>query len=150
MYPPLMLFASRWYLLYLLHFSLLLYAVPTHGSLSNTYVNSVVLSLDCGFKSHPVHFITLGNYSIKSSSFLVVVGQKPYNGCPGEHKYYKMRLRPMGREAKMTTTILHIEYSVPDFDGWKKTFDSDPLGREKSGVHATTRSYDQSTIQNMS
>jgi hypothetical protein len=23
---------------------------------------------------------------------------------------------------------------VPDFDGWKKTFDSDPLGREKSGV----------------
>ena len=34
----------------------------------------------------------------------------------------------------MTTTILHIEHSVPDFDGWKKVFDSDPLGREKSGV----------------
>jgi hypothetical protein len=32
------------------------------------------------------------------------------------------------------TTILHIEHSVPDFDGWKKTFDSDPLAREKSGV----------------
>ena len=23
---------------------------------------------------------------------------------------------------------------VPDFDGWKKAFDSDPVGREKSGV----------------
>ena len=32
------------------------------------------------------------------------------------------------------TTILHIEHSVPDFGGWRKTFDSDPLGREKSGV----------------
>lgn len=33
------------------------------------------------------------------------------------------------------TTILRIEHSVQDFDGWKKkAFDSDPLGREKSGV----------------
>lgn len=31
-------------------------------------------------------------------------------------------------------TILHIEHPVPDFDGWKKAFDSDPVGREKSGV----------------
>ena len=30
--------------------------------------------------------------------------------------------------------ILRIEHSVPDFDGWKKAFDSDPVGREKSGV----------------
>ncbi len=30
--------------------------------------------------------------------------------------------------------ILRIEHPVPDFDGWKKAFDSDPIGREKSGV----------------
>ena len=30
--------------------------------------------------------------------------------------------------------ILRIEHPVPDFDGWKKAFDSDPAGREKSGV----------------
>ena len=30
--------------------------------------------------------------------------------------------------------ILRIEHPVPDFDGWKKAFDSDPAAREKSGV----------------
>jgi hypothetical protein len=30
--------------------------------------------------------------------------------------------------------ILHIEHPVPDYNGWKKAFDSDPVGREKSGV----------------
>lgn len=30
--------------------------------------------------------------------------------------------------------ILHIEHPVPDFDGWKQAFDSDPVGRERSGV----------------
>ena len=30
--------------------------------------------------------------------------------------------------------ILQIEHPVPDFDGWKKAFDSDPLNRKKSGV----------------
>ena len=30
--------------------------------------------------------------------------------------------------------ILRIEHSVPDFEGWKKAFDNDPVGREKSGV----------------
>jgi hypothetical protein len=30
--------------------------------------------------------------------------------------------------------ILRIEHPVPDFDGWKKAFDTDPVGREKSGV----------------
>jgi len=30
--------------------------------------------------------------------------------------------------------ILRIEHPVPDFDAWKKAFDSDPLGREQSGV----------------
>jgi hypothetical protein len=30
--------------------------------------------------------------------------------------------------------ILRIEHPVPDYDAWKKAFDSDPLGREQSGV----------------
>ncbi|HMN28350.1 MAG TPA: hypothetical protein PKE45_09375 [Caldilineaceae bacterium] len=30
--------------------------------------------------------------------------------------------------------ILRIEHQVPDFAAWKKAFDSDPVGREKSGV----------------
>lgn len=30
--------------------------------------------------------------------------------------------------------ILHIEHPVPSYEGWKKAFDSDPVGREQSGV----------------
>lgn len=30
--------------------------------------------------------------------------------------------------------ILQIEHKVPSFEGWKKAFDSDPIGRKKSGV----------------
>jgi hypothetical protein len=30
--------------------------------------------------------------------------------------------------------ILRIEHPVPDFDAWKRAFDSDPAGRERSGV----------------
>jgi ribosomal protein L35AE/L33A len=30
--------------------------------------------------------------------------------------------------------ILRIEHPVPSFDGWKAAFDSDPVGRERSGV----------------
>lgn len=30
--------------------------------------------------------------------------------------------------------ILRIEHAVPDYEGWKRAFDSDPVGREKSGV----------------
>lgn len=30
--------------------------------------------------------------------------------------------------------ILRIEHPVPDFARWKQAFDSDPVGREKSGV----------------
>jgi hypothetical protein len=30
--------------------------------------------------------------------------------------------------------ILRIEHPVPDFVAWKKAFDSDPLGRQRSGV----------------
>ena len=30
--------------------------------------------------------------------------------------------------------ILRMEHPVPDFNAWKKAFDSDPVGRQKSGV----------------
>lgn len=30
--------------------------------------------------------------------------------------------------------ILRIEHSVLDFEGWKRAFDSDPVGRAQSGV----------------
>jgi hypothetical protein len=30
--------------------------------------------------------------------------------------------------------VLQIEHPVPSFEGWKKSFDSDPVGRQKSGV----------------
>ena len=33
---------------------------------------------------------------------------------------------------------LRIEHAVPDFDAWKKAFDSDPVGREKAGVRRYT------------
>ncbi len=34
--------------------------------------------------------------------------------------------------------ILRIEHPVPDYSSWKKAFDTDPVGREKSGVHRYT------------
>ena len=30
--------------------------------------------------------------------------------------------------------VLQIEHNVPNFDGWKKAFESDPIDRKKSGV----------------
>lgn len=30
--------------------------------------------------------------------------------------------------------MLRIEHPVPNYEGWKQAFDSDPVGREKSGV----------------
>lgn len=36
------------------------------------------------------------------------------------------------RRAHMPT--LRIEHGVPNFEGWKRAFDSDPVGRERSGV----------------
>jgi hypothetical protein len=30
--------------------------------------------------------------------------------------------------------ILQIEHPVPNFDGWKQAFDSDPVGRKQGGV----------------
>ena len=40
--------------------------------------------------------------------------------------------------------ILRIEHPVPNFDGWKEAFDSDPIGRQKSGVrrYQISRSID--------
>ncbi len=29
---------------------------------------------------------------------------------------------------------LHIEHPVPNFDGWKKAFDSEPVNRAKSNL----------------
>jgi hypothetical protein len=31
-------------------------------------------------------------------------------------------------------TILQIEHQIPNYDGWKKAFDNDPIDRKKSGV----------------
>lgn len=30
--------------------------------------------------------------------------------------------------------MLRIEHPVPNYEGWKQAFDSDPVGRERSGV----------------
>ena len=30
--------------------------------------------------------------------------------------------------------IIQIEHEVPNFEGWKKAFESDPINRKKSGV----------------
>ena len=40
--------------------------------------------------------------------------------------------------------ILHIEHAVPNFEGWKRAFDSDPVGRVRSGVlrYQISRSMD--------
>ena len=31
-------------------------------------------------------------------------------------------------------TVLHVEHPVPNFEGWKKAFDADPIDRKSSGV----------------
>jgi len=30
--------------------------------------------------------------------------------------------------------VLQIEHRIPNYDGWKKAFESDPINRKKSGV----------------
>ncbi len=30
--------------------------------------------------------------------------------------------------------VIRIEHAVPSFEGWKKAFESDPAGRQRSGV----------------
>ncbi len=32
--------------------------------------------------------------------------------------------------------IVRIEHPIPSYDGWKAAFDSDPVGRERSGVRS--------------
>ena len=34
----------------------------------------------------------------------------------------------------MATTVVRIEHAVDNFDGWKRAFENDPVGRQKSGV----------------
>ena len=31
--------------------------------------------------------------------------------------------------------VLQIEHAVPNFEGWKKAFENDPIDRKKSGVN---------------
>ena len=40
--------------------------------------------------------------------------------------------------------ILRIEHQIRDFDSWKAAFDSDPIGRQQSGVrrHRVLRTID--------
>lgn len=33
-------------------------------------------------------------------------------------------------------TVLQVEHRVPNFDGWRKAFESDPIDRKKSGVRS--------------
>jgi hypothetical protein len=33
-------------------------------------------------------------------------------------------------------TILRIEHAVPDYEAWKKAFDSDPVSRKEGGVRS--------------
>jgi hypothetical protein len=42
------------------------------------------------------------------------------------------------------TVVLRIEHAVADFDRWKRAFDSDPVGRVRSGVrrHRVARPID--------
>jgi hypothetical protein len=32
--------------------------------------------------------------------------------------------------------VLQIEHKIPNFDGWKKAFESDPVNRKQSGVRS--------------
>ena len=45
-------------------------------------------------------------------------------------------------------TIVRIEHPVPNFDAWKKAFDSDPMRREASGVrrYRVLRSVDDPNV----
>ena len=51
----------------------------------------------------------------------------------------------------MSQTILHIEHTAIDYDKWKTAFDSDPIGRKKSGVrrYRVARAEDDSNFVNI-
>jgi hypothetical protein len=38
------------------------------------------------------------------------------------------------QKLKSLMIVLQIEHKVPNFDGWKKAFENDPIDRKKSGV----------------
>ena len=63
--------------------------------------------------------------ALMSNDTIVPYGVAPSLGSMATHSYKK-------RGTKMT--ILHIEHPMRDFDTWKKAFESDPAGRERSGV----------------
>lgn len=45
-------------------------------------------------------------------------------------------------------TTLRIQHNVPNFEGWKRAFDNDPIGRKASGVrrYHVHRSLDDPTL----
>ena len=44
--------------------------------------------------------------------------------------------------------VLRIEHEVPDYENWRKAFESDPIGRKSSGVrrHRVLRSVDDPNL----
>jgi hypothetical protein len=40
----------------------------------------------------------------------------------------------LSKKKGTSMVILQIEHPVPNFDAWKKAFDSDPVNRKQSGV----------------
>ena len=47
---------------------------------------------------------------------------------------YDVRVIATPRRDQEQMYILRIEHPVADYDAWKEAFDSDPIGRERSGV----------------
>jgi len=43
-------------------------------------------------------------------------------------------LTALSKKKGTRMVILQIEHPVPNFDAWKKAFDSDPINRKQSGV----------------
>src|SRR5690348_4090759 len=65
--------------------------------------------------------------ALKSNDTIVPCGVAPSLWSTATHSSKK-------RGTKMT--ILHIEHPIRDFGTWKKAFESDPVGRERSGVRS--------------
>jgi hypothetical protein len=71
----------------------------------------------------------------KKSDTITIVSNSMYRGGSelGNQAYLRS---PMALSKKRGTSvvILQIEHPVPNFDAWKKAFDSDPVNRKQSGV----------------
>ena len=63
--------------------------------------------------------------ALMSNDTIVPYGVAPSSGSAATNLSKK-------RGTKMF--IVQIEHPVPNFDAWKQAFDSDPVGRERSGV----------------